>query len=543
MLQPKTVKEHLEAQLHDDSLNAASASLLASLSSAAGTETPQLETPPNLQTLRATDAMDTQSDNEYGEPYEGNYVAGDLENNPSSFHANSSDSSPPPSTPELPALSTPGTLTDDELFAALFAHLACEPERDIRGPDEDDNYLENATAGENLFPSFDADDADPPPAHDLEADNLFVSNETLFNPENEEAGAGARVAQAYEDSIELPPAFDEDPLIRNIYIRTMIQSAFHKATHEDVRRMLNDQKASLQAVAERANMELDLDDMAQSLRTLERRLGLSVDEDITYYFVCPLCWDRHHPSELTELASPACLKEPCLGILYTTSPRRGRQGGSLEKRTPTQVMPYCSLERYIRRMFQRIGKAEEVQHWRTESDHGYQEPETLEEWKARTDPDKPLMDVHDGAAWRAAQAALSRDFDLRTMARDQKATDQNTWPQKVRFVSLKFGLLLTMNIDWCVAFFQPRSVLILLFSNRFQPMSTRNHSSGAVYFVVNNLPRSIRFLRENTFLVCVLPGPHEPSKEQMNAVLDPIRDEFIALGNGTLASSLDHTRV
>lgn len=64
-------------------------------------------------------------------------------------------------------------------------------------------------------------------------------------------------------------------------------------------------------------------------------------------------------------------------------------------------------------------------------------------------------------------------------------------------------------------------------------MATRVHSSGAIYFVVNNLPRPVRNLRENTFLVCVLPGPHEPSKEQMNSVLGLIQAELEELRNGT----------
>lgn len=63
-------------------------------------------------------------------------------------------------------------------------------------------------------------------------------------------------------------------------------------------------------------------------------------------------------------------------------------------------------------------------------------------------------------------------------------------------------------------------------------MSTQVYSSRAVYVAVNNLPRNIRFLRENTFLICVMPGPGEPSKEQMNSVLDLARDELQELATG-----------
>ena len=42
---------------------------------------------------------------------------------------------------------------------------------------------------------------------------------------------------------------------------------------------------------------------------------------------------------------------------------------------------------------------------------------------------------------------------------------------------------------------------------------------GALYLTVSNNPRSKRFLREETFLLAVLPGPTEPSLEQLNHVL------------------------
>ena len=64
-------------------------------------------------------------------------------------------------------------------------------------------------------------------------------------------------------------------------------------------------------------------------------------------------------------------------------------------------------------------------------------------------------------------------------------------------------------------------------------MDNRIHSTGALYVTINNLPRELRFLRENIFLLCVLPGPTEPSKEQMNSVLDLLQKEVSKLQNGT----------
>ena len=38
--------------------------------------------------------------------------------------------------------------------------------------------------------------------------------------------------------MQLPPAFHEDPTIRNTYIRALIAVSFHRATHENVRLLL-----------------------------------------------------------------------------------------------------------------------------------------------------------------------------------------------------------------------------------------------------------------------------------------------------------------
>lgn len=56
-------------------------------------------------------------------------------------------------------------------------------------------------------------------------------------------------------------------------------------------------------------------------------------------------------------------------------------------------------------------------------------------------------------------------------------------------------------------------------------MKRGHHSTGAMYLIICNNPRAKRYLREETILVCVMPGPTEPSLEQMNYVLDPMVDD------------------
>jgi hypothetical protein len=68
-------------------------------------------------------------------------------------------------------------------------------------------------------------------------------------------------------------------------------------------------------------------------------------------------------------------------------------------------------------------------------------------------------------------------------------------------------------------------------------MKGRLHSTGAVFVVVNNLPRGIRFLAGDTFLVLLLPGPFEPSKEELNECLEPVIENITKLYEGKFCLS------
>ena len=70
-----------------------------------------------------------------------------------------------------------------------------------------------------------------------------------------------------------------------------------------------------------------------------------------------------------------------------------------------------------------------------------------------------------------------------------------------------------LNIDW------------------FQPYKHTAASVGAIYLTVMNLPRTVRFKRENVILVALIPGPSEPSHD-INTLLDPLVDELISLWEG-----------
>ena len=67
---------------------------------------------------------------------------------------------------------------------------------------------------------------------------------------------------------------------------------------------------------------------------------------------------------------------------------------------------------------------------------------------------------------------------------------------------------------------------------RFQAVEKSSHSTGALYLTVCNNPRNIRFIHEETLLIMGIPGPVEPSLDQMNNVMEPIVEDFLDLGKG-----------
>jgi hypothetical protein len=50
--------------------------------------------------------------------------------------------------------------------------------------------------------------------------------------------------------------------------------------------------------------------------------------------------------------------------------------------------------------------------------------------------------------------------------------------------------------------------------------------------IINNLPRHLRFLRENMALVLIFPGPHEPNDYMLEQIMEPLIDELLVLQKG-----------
>ena len=71
-----------------------------------------------------------------------------------------------------------------------------------------------------------------------------------------------------------------------------------------------------------------------------------------------------------------------------------------------------------------------------------------------------------------------------------------------------------LNIDW------------------FQPFKHRQYSVGVIYLVNMNLPRKLRFKRENILPVGLIPGPREPPTT-INFYLQPSVKDLLVLWEGT----------
>ena len=99
-----------------------------------------------------------------------------------------------------------------------------------------------------------------------------------------------------------------------------------------------------------------------------------------------------------------------------------------------------------------------------------------------------------------------------------------------RFVLLPCGLLVAINIDWYgySNFIDPFTHCNI----RFQVVKGCIHSSGGVYLTILNLPRDIRYLAENTVFPLAIPGPYEPSLEQLNECMDPVVSDLNDLYKG-----------
>ena len=226
---------------------------------------------------------------------------------------------------------------------------------------------------------------------------------------------------------------------------------------------------------------------------LDIRAALSffhLEPDIVAYAACPACGATYPPDPLKpddsyphNCANKETDKPVCgAPLVYEVklAPSRGKLPARVAYR-PLRIYPYHSLKSYLARIFLQL-EAED-----------YMETS----WDRRgTSQDGMWEDILDAPAF---QQFLGPDGKTYFSV------------QKDGCVNLVFSLF----IDW----FNP-------YGNK---QAGKSHSIGAVYLINNNLPPHLRFRPEYVYLAAVIPGPKEPSVDQINHFLRPLVDELLEL--------------
>ncbi|XP_077867666.1 uncharacterized protein LOC144356999 [Saccoglossus kowalevskii] len=214
-----------------------------------------------------------------------------------------------------------------------------------------------------------------------------------------------------------------------------------------------------------------------TLHTIRKCLGLSRD-NFKQYVVCPKCHSIYPYENCFKVKSTGeKISMKCSNIEFPQHPHQSRRrpcGEVLLKQVkgqngqqylyPKQVYTYRSVILSLETYVKRRGFIDACNKWRT-----------------RSSPENSMGDIYDGQVWK--------DF------------------QSQGYFRSRYDLSLTLNVDW------------------FQPYDHTPHSLGAIYLVINNLPRQERFLPNNMILVGLLPGPKEP-KKHMNSYMEPLVAEL-----------------
>ena len=145
--------------------------------------------------------------------------------------------------------------------------------------------------------------------------------------------------------------------------------------------------------------------------------------------------------------------------------------GSKQWLYPYKIYAYQSLKVSLQRLLQRQEILSAISKGTSSCEGGY-------------------FDIYDGEAW-------------------QQLKDSNG----EFYFGKKRNLAGIFNIDW------------------FQPFESSEHSVGALYLVLLNLPREMRFKKENVILVGIIPGPKEPDLN-VNTYLQPLVNELMSFWKG-----------
>ena len=164
-----------------------------------------------------------------------------------------------------------------------------------------------------------------------------------------------------------------------------------------------------------------------------------------------------------------CMRSPCQFPLVKVV----KTASGKKTFRPMKVFCYKSIIESIGEMVQKPGMLDLLNHW-----------------KSRSIPNGVMADIYDGAVWKSFLTVNEKDF-----------------------LQSRYGIGLLLSVDW------------------FQPFKHVQYSVGAIYLALLNLPRSLRYLRENMILAGIIPGPNEPNLH-INLFLEQLVSELNKLWKG-----------
>ncbi|QRV88061.1 Transposase family tnp2 [Ceratobasidium sp. AG-Ba] len=311
-----------------------------------------------------------------------------------------------------------------------------------------------------------------------------------------------------EDGVEA--ILESHPVLQNIYIRTWIDSVFGGVTREQTKRTLLSYKLALEALPLDADLSEALESMAQTFRSLERKLGVSIDEHLKIYALCGGCGTRYTMDQINEAPEPGCpyispgTDEPCLYQLWEDK----KLYGGARKRIPLGSYPYFSVKVALEQMLSRPGMRKLVSghRWNDEDDSPY----TKQDWFDSTPQDRRFRDISEAWGWNSEPVMLERQRNDQRRCYEDIPGDG-----RVRALASKLlGLSLALNNDG------------------FQTFGWHGYTSSGVFISINNLPYHLRNIVENILLVMIMPVPSEPTPYEFNQMMNPLIDELIGLERG-----------
>ncbi|GBE85853.1 hypothetical protein SCP_0803750 [Sparassis crispa] len=210
---------------------------------------------------------------------------------------------------------------------------------------------------------------------------------------------------------------------------------------------------------------------ATTLITAKRRLGLAIDDYIERRPICTVCF-KYYPAEMImKMDSPSCMQAGCTGIVYHIKRQLDVNSDDADdpaKRILAKVQPYSSIVKAVQRFLLR---SDFIKNLRLPSVDANKDPLASHEL---------MHDFHDGEAWGMLELGLKR-------------------------VVREDGTIHEVEVE---------------------------PGSRGVYLSFAGLHRSVRFAQPFVHLITNIPGPKEPSLEQLDHILEPVVADMRQLYKG-----------